>query len=309
MAMTSRFTLACVVFVVAAHCAVAQPQRSLAQLRKELIAPWLLTLQGDPRTRLLRISEIAEESEGAYLFNATYGWTDGGSHGPARVELIRSKQELLLIVRTPPGGLLSVRKSASGEFVGTYKPARGAEKQAKLERLTEEQIPAKAQESLAAFKRQAFANEDKDWGVPPTKSPRAARLHAPTPTELPGAKTIRATELRVWQEKPPAPLLIDVLGGDGHRTIPGAHWLREAGAGSFGNAEEGRFRDDLGKLSGGRKAAPIVFFCLSSQCWLSYNAGLRALEMGYTNVYWFRGGIEAWQRAGFETREAEPYRR
>jgi len=309
MSVMSRFTLACVALLVAAHPAVAQPQRSLAQLRKELIAPWLLTLQGDPRTRLLRISEIARESDGGYLFNATYGWTDSGSNGPARVELIQSKQDFLLLVRTPPGGLLSVRQSTSGEFAGTYKPARGAEKQAKLERLTEEQVPVKAKESLAAFKQQAFSNEDKDWGVPPTRNPRTERLHAPTPTQLPGAKTVRATELRVWLDKPPAPLLIDAMTGEGHRTVPGAIWLREAGDVAFGNERRERLRQDLEKLTAGRKSAPIVFFCLSSQCWLSYNAGLRAIEMGYANVYWFRGGTDAWKRAGFDVTEAEPYRR
>jgi PQQ-dependent catabolism-associated CXXCW motif protein len=43
---------------------------------------------------------------------------------------------------------------------------------------------------------------------------------------------------------------------------------------------------------------PLVFFCVNSQCWLSYNASLRAAALGYTNVYWYRGGIESWRAAG-----------
>ena len=66
---------------------------------------------------------------------------------------------------------------------------------------------------------------------------------------------------------------------------------------------------DLEKLTAGRKSVPIVFFCLSSECWLSYNAGLRAIELGYTNVHWFRGGTAAWERAGFEMMEAVPFQR
>jgi hypothetical protein len=31
---------------------------------------------------------------------------------------------------------------------------------------------------------------------------------------------------------------------------------------------------------------------------MSYNAALRAINLGYKNVLWYRGGIEAWQRAG-----------
>ena len=31
---------------------------------------------------------------------------------------------------------------------------------------------------------------------------------------------------------------------------------------------------------------------------MSYNAALRAIHAGYGNVHWYRGGLEAWQRAG-----------
>ena len=44
---------------------------------------------------------------------------------------------------------------------------------------------------------------------------------------------------------------------------------------------------------------PIAFFCQGSHCWESYNASLRAIHMGYTHVYWYRGGLSAWQAAGF----------
>ena len=42
----------------------------------------------------------------------------------------------------------------------------------------------------------------------------------------------------------------------------------------------------------------VVFFCESAQCWLSHNASLRALALGYRDVVWYRGGIEAWEAAG-----------
>ncbi len=40
---------------------------------------------------------------------------------------------------------------------------------------------------------------------------------------------------------------------------------------------------------------------LSRECWVSYNAALRAINAGYTNVLWYRGGIEAWKAAGLPT--------
>jgi PQQ-dependent catabolism-associated CXXCW motif protein len=294
--------------LVAVHAPVAQGQSSLAHLQQALIGSWLMTVQGEGRTSLLTIREIAQESEGSYLFNATFGWTDG-VQPIVRIEAIQSAQGLGLILRTSAGALVSVRRTPQGVFEGTLKPGRGAEKKVQLVKLAPDQLQEKVNESRAASMAQVFADEDRDWGVAPTKTPRVGRVHAPTPKELPGAKTITAMELRALRVQSPAPILIDVLTGDGHRTVPGAHWLREAGAASFDDDARERLRLDLEKLSAGRRATPLVFFCLSAECWLSYNAGLRALELGYANVYWFRGGTAAWQRAGFETREAEPYRR
>jgi PQQ-dependent catabolism-associated CXXCW motif protein len=306
--MATRSILACLALCMAAQAPVAQAQRSLAQLRQELIASWLMTVEGEKRTSLLTISEIAQESEGSYLLNARYGWTDG-VQPIVRIELIQTAQDLRLILRTTAGALISVRRTSQGDFKGTLKQARGAEKAARLEKLAPEQLHEKVQQARAASMAQVFADEEKDWGIAPTNIPRAVGLHAPTPKELPGAKIITAMELRALREQSPAPVVIDVLTGGGHRTVPGARWLREAGRASFGDAEREQLRLDLETLTGGRKAAPLVFLCLSSECWLSYNAGLRAIELGYANVSWFRGGTVAWQRAGFETREAVPYRR
>lgn len=308
MGIRSRLLLASSILLLALQATVAQAQSSLAQLRQDLIAPWLMTVQGEKRTYLLTISEIAQEAEGSFLLNASYGFTDG-VHRIVRIELIQSAQERRLIVRTPGGGLISVRQLPGGNFEGAVRSAKGGEKPVRLERLAEDQVAEKAKESRAALMAQVFANEDKDWGIAPTKAARTGRVHAPTPKELPGAKTITLMQLRELQEQSPKPILIDVLTGDGHRTIPGALWLREAGGPSFGNAERERLRLDLEKLTNRSKAAPVVFFCLSSECWLSYNAGLRAIELGYTNVLWYRGGTTAWERAGLETVEATPYRR
>jgi rhodanese-related sulfurtransferase len=41
-----------------------------------------------------------------------------------------------------------------------------------------------------------------------------------------------------------------------------------------------------------------VLFCGSPRCWSGYNAALRAISFGYLNVYWYRGGVAAWDAAG-----------
>ena len=78
---------------------------------------------------------------------------------------------------------------------------------------------------------------------------------------------------------------------------------------NFIDTLQGQFAGRLERITGGDKARPLVFFCVNTQCWLSYNASLRAAALGYSKVYWYRGGIEAWRLAGLPlatVQRAEP---
>ena len=165
-------------------------------------------------------------------------------------------------------------------------------------------VPAAAQETA---KPGVYAEEDRDWGVPPRSQLRTIDYHAPTPRQIPGGRVIITGELSQMLEKEPRPYLIDVVGGDIHRTIAGAFWMAGAGAGDMSKDEEKRFLDALGKFAGGDKNRPLVFFCVDSQCWLSHNAALRAISAGYTNVMWYRGGVAAWQQAGLRMTMSDPF--
>ena len=152
-----------------------------------------------------------------------------------------------------------------------------------------------------------FADEERDWGVAPPPGLRAANYHGRTPATLPGARVLRTLELKAMLEQEPRPFLVDVLSGPAHRTLPGALWLHNGGLGDFDAAEEKRYLDTVALLAGHDKARHLVFFCSSAQCWLSYNAALRAVRAGYTNVYWYRGGIDAWRAAGLPTTGSDPF--
>ena len=157
----------------------------------------------------------------------------------------------------------------------------------------------------ASPERAAYGNEAKDWGVAQTTQIRAEKLHAKTPRDHPHAATIATRELHALMVGESPPILIDVLGGktrsSGYRkrkSLPGALWLKGAGL-DDARAEnvESRLKAKLDALTGGDTAHPVVFFCLSARCWLSYNAAIRAHTVGYTDVYWYRGGVEAWRKA------------
>jgi PQQ-dependent catabolism-associated CXXCW motif protein len=139
-------------------------------------------------------------------------------------------------------------------------------------------------------------------GVAPTNRLRLRPYHAPTPLTIPGAQVLRTRELQALAAGAGAPILIDVLSEEGHVTVAGALWLSGAGRGTnFMDPVQSVLVPLLAKLSAGDKARPMVFLCANSQCWLSYNAALRAVAAGYEKVYWYRGGIEAWAAAGLPT--------
>ena len=152
---------------------------------------------------------------------------------------------------------------------------------------------------------QALEDEAHDFGIPPSAELRLDDHASPTPLGIPGARTIATGELRRLLQLPLAerPLVFDVLGEE-HLTLPGAIWLPGAGRGSgFGDELQSRLAKFLDFLSAGRRERTLVFACTGPRCWLSYNAALRAVRLGYTDVRWYRGGIQAWGASGGALRE------
>lgn len=140
---------------------------------------------------------------------------------------------------------------------------------------------------------------DPGAAVMPRAGLRLSDYSAPTPLAIPGAQVIDTPQLRqqIAGERPPA--LIDTAGGSGHDSLPGAVWLPGAGLGTgFDDTLQQQVGMALAYISGNDPARPLVFFCVSRNCWLSYNAALRAVRLGYREVYWYRGGLEAWRAAG-----------
>lgn len=169
-----------------------------------------------------------------------------------------------------------------------------------------QQVDAKAKMAKKALKRETYGIEGKDWGVAQTTEIRAKDFHARTPRLHATAGTITTKALRGLLIGPEPPVLIDALGGKGHRTLPGAIWLKGAGR---DEEHEDEIDDRLGivldRITEGDKTRGMVIFCLSAKCWLSHNTALRAVALGYENVYWYRGGIKAWKKAKLPTERSQ----
>ncbi|WP_095587659.1 PQQ-dependent catabolism-associated CXXCW motif protein [Actibacterium ureilyticum] len=96
----------------------------------------------------------------------------------------------------------------------------------------------------------------------------------------------------IWREKP-------------RLSIPGAIWLPNVGYGGLADVNHAYFRAGLEKVTGGDTGHPVLFFCLED-CWMSWNAAKRALEYGYTQVYWLPEGTDGWTFFDFPVEEVTP---
>ncbi len=177
-------------------------------------------------------------------------------------------------VTTPPPDSQRVR---SGAAPGNAAPGTAASKSAPVDKNTQ--------------------LEREDFGVAPTRTLYNGSMHGPTPTSIPGGQVVTTTGVLDLQRRQIPHVLVDVLGGPDAlpNAISGA-WMSQPG--SFTDEVQSRVAAMLSQAAQGRKDTPLVFYCLSPQCWMSYNAALRAINAGFTNVLWYRGGVEAWRRSG-----------
>jgi rhodanese-related sulfurtransferase len=120
-----------------------------------------------------------------------------------------------------------------------------------------------------------------------------------TPTSLPGARIISAPEAQDLIAKgiPVFDVRDEEEYGKGH--VPGARLVpyKEASAKEVG-FDPGDDQFALNRLPKD-KNAPLMMYCDGTICWKSYKSTTLAIQNGWKNVYWFRGGFPEWKEAGF----------
>ena len=135
--------------------------------------------------------------------------------------------------------------------------------------------------------RADYARERDDFGIPPGAHPNGESGW--TPVILPGATVVTTTQLMRALQGRQDFYMLDVTGCD-HPTLPGAACLRSR------DWVKG-FDAGLMELTAGARTAPVLLFCHGAGCWMSYDAARRALDLGFREVFWYRGGLESWQAA------------
>jgi len=152
-----------------------------------------------------------------------------------------------------------------------------------------------------------------DANIPQPDGYRMEDYDAPVPDGLDGATRVTALDVKKLQAEKNA-LVVDVIPEHRkpdflpenqiwipvpHKGLAGALWLPDVGFGALSEITDKYFREHLQNATKGNYDHPVVFYC-RIDCWMSWNAGKRALSYGYTDVYWFADGIEDWAFEGFE---------
>jgi PQQ-dependent catabolism-associated CXXCW motif protein len=148
----------------------------------------------------------------------------------------------------------------------------------------------------------SYAEELTDFGVP-SQSELKVNVGSMTPLTIPGGR--RVTTSAVFKLLDTDAILIDVLKDGGHLTLPGAIYMPGAGdPGSFRDRVQRKLSSVLSRLTFKNADRPLVFYCEGARCWESYNAALRAMQLGYRNVMWYRGGLGSWKEANLKMQPA-----
>ena len=163
--------------------------------------------------------------------------------------------------------------------------------------------------------RESYGWESRDWSVEPI-SFFDFSARGPTPVEHPLAvATLTTRALRDLILSKPSPLLLYVGLGDQTVSLPpGSVWIDDA-ASEFPEDRAQAWREALRShvlalLEGLPPDPPVVVFCSDPHSWRSYNFVTRLGSLGFSNLYWHRGGRVVWHRAALpvEAHYRSPWR-
>lgn len=126
---------------------------------------------------------------------------------------------------------------------------------------------------------------------------RVAALGTFTPNALPGVKVVTAAEVR--QMIGTGAVVVDTRTDKefAAKRIGGARHV-PYGEKSLKDVAYDPALDDFKGLAALDASKPTIFHCNGAECWKSYKASKAALAAGFRQVFWFRGGLPEWEKAG-----------
>jgi adenylate cyclase len=148
-------------------------------------------------------------------------------------------------------------------------------------------------------------DEDAETGLLVSIGIRPSPLNAPTPLGAPGVSVIRTAELAALLNQPQAiqgelPLLLSTtctycFDVDFPGSIHVPQYLRQE---PMDDEKRRALKAWLDPLMGANPQRRIITMSWNAERWHSRNLALELVALGYPQVTWYRGGLEAWDTAG-----------
>jgi rhodanese-related sulfurtransferase len=162
-----------------------------------------------------------------------------------------------------------------------------------------ETVPASAQQKLVAGLKKGNALNLAMKPASAADFKGVASMLNTTPTSLPGAKIISAAEAKALIADGMKVYDVRLEEEYNHGHVPGALLVpySESSAKEVG-FDPGEDKFDLKKLPADKNTA-FMMYCDGTICWKSYKSATMAIQNGWKNVIWFRGGFPEWKAAGF----------
>jgi rhodanese-related sulfurtransferase len=118
-----------------------------------------------------------------------------------------------------------------------------------------------------------------------------------TPSQLPGATVVNATEVVALRDKG-VPIIDVRIAKEYHEKHIRGAVLIPYGEKSLKDVAFDPAVDDWAGAEQLDHDKPVIFQCNGPECWKSYKAASVALSKGFKTVYWFRGGFPEWETSG-----------
>ncbi|MEO0410469.1 MAG: hypothetical protein AAF221_01345 [Pseudomonadota bacterium] len=143
-----------------------------------------------------------------------------------------------------------------------------------------------------------YFGELADLNVPAQTTP-FAQLEGVVPLTIPGGDTVTTQALIDQGLGGNNFAIINAWAQNHDEALPYSYNMPFAGLpGTFQDETQQRLMRALEDITKGKRDFPLVFYSKNVARTDGYNAALRAINAGYLNVFWYRGGLESFKAAG-----------
>lgn len=116
-------------------------EKAIARLHAELVSPWLVTVEGDARSRTLTITNATQKSDEVFSLDAMFGFSDGAQPA-ATVEVMQIGNERKLTISAKSGARIVAAQAIDGSFIGTFTTGKGEAKAVTITKISKDEQQA-----------------------------------------------------------------------------------------------------------------------------------------------------------------------